>query len=331
MFLKKIILTTIFLLNLSLFANDTFSVMTFNLNNFFDTYDDPNKDDKAYLPLSLKQNKNHIDACNQINVTKWRSECLYLDWSIENKDKKLNNIVSTIKSFDNLPDIIAFQEIENIVALKDIFDQLKDEGYKDYALIEGNDYRGIDNAFISKFKIQKAQHHKIKFSPKYATKDTRPILEVVISFNNKSVHLYNVHFPAPYHPSEMRIDAFKTLENLVASHTNIAIALGDFNVTSAEEMNNNTFVNLDKDWDISHLSGCEDCKGTYFYKRDNAWSYLDAIMLKEDRGASFVHKSIQIAKLNTNTNNKGEPLTFNEKNGMGVSDHFPVFAKIKIK
>ena len=48
----------------SLNAKDSISVMTYNLENFFDTYDDPNKDDKAYLPLSVKQNPDHINACN---------------------------------------------------------------------------------------------------------------------------------------------------------------------------------------------------------------------------------------------------------------------------
>ena len=31
-----------------------FSAMTLNVDNLFDTYDDKNKDDKAYLPIELK-------------------------------------------------------------------------------------------------------------------------------------------------------------------------------------------------------------------------------------------------------------------------------------
>ena len=121
----KSLLFLILSLNISLLANNSLSVMTYNLENFFDTLDDAGKDDKAYLPLSAKQDQNHIDACNKIRVSKWKNECLYLDWNEENKNKKLNNIVATIRSLDTTPDLIAFQEIENINALKDIFYNLK--------------------------------------------------------------------------------------------------------------------------------------------------------------------------------------------------------------
>ena len=316
--------------SISLYANNSLSVMSYNLENFFDTYDDPGKDDKAYLPLSAKQDQSHIDACNKIRVSKWKNECLYLDWSDENKNKKLNNIVATIRSWDSTPDVIAFQEIENINALKDIFYKLKDEGYIDYVLIEGNDYRGIDNAYLSKYKIQKTKQHKIIFSPEFSTKDTRPILEAVIDFNGKPIHFYNVHFPAPYNPIGMRKDAFNTLKKITSSHSNAVIALGDFNVTSFEADNNKTFASLDKDWDISHIAGCSNCSGSHYYRRDDNWSFLDVIIIKENRGIAFENKSINALKTNINTNKEGKPLSFNMNNGIGVSDHLPVVATISI-
>ena len=36
------------------------SVMTLNVDNLFDTYDDNKKDDKAFLPLSEKNTNTHI-------------------------------------------------------------------------------------------------------------------------------------------------------------------------------------------------------------------------------------------------------------------------------
>ena len=259
-----------------------------------------------------------------------KNECLYLDWSDENKNKKLNNIVATIRSLDSTPDVIAFQEIENINALKDIFYKLKDKGYIDYVLIEGNDYRGIDNAYLSKYKIQKTKQHKIIFSPEFSTKDTRPILEAVIDFNGKPIHFYNVHFPAPYNPIGMRKDAFNTLKKITSSHSNAVIALGDFNVTSFEADNNKTFTSLDKDWDISHIAGCSNCSGSHYYRRDDNWSFLDVIIIKENRGISFKNESINVLKTNINTNKEGKPLSFNMNNGEGVSDHLPVIATISI-
>jgi hypothetical protein len=45
---------------------ESVSVMTINFQNLFDNVDDPEKDDKAYLPIEAKQSKAHIAACNEI-------------------------------------------------------------------------------------------------------------------------------------------------------------------------------------------------------------------------------------------------------------------------
>ena len=39
--------------------SQTISVMSINAQNLFDTLDDFNKDDKAFLPIELKQSENH--------------------------------------------------------------------------------------------------------------------------------------------------------------------------------------------------------------------------------------------------------------------------------
>ena len=59
------------------------SIMSYNLNNLFDAQDDAGKDDKAYLPIELKNNDDHIMGCLQVKNSKWRNECLFLDWSEE--------------------------------------------------------------------------------------------------------------------------------------------------------------------------------------------------------------------------------------------------------
>ena len=102
-----------------------------------------------------------------------------MDWSEEAKTKKILNIAKVVSSFSpNGADIIAFQEIENISVLRDLFKELEPLGYLDFVLLEGKDYRGIDSAIISKFPIKKSKLHFIKFSPGFPTRDTRPILEL---------------------------------------------------------------------------------------------------------------------------------------------------------
>ena len=48
----------LFIVLIPLYVNSyEFSAMTLNAQNLFDTTDDKNKDDKAYLPIELKQSK----------------------------------------------------------------------------------------------------------------------------------------------------------------------------------------------------------------------------------------------------------------------------------
>jgi hypothetical protein len=115
----NLFLITIFISSFS-FANE-FSAMTLNVDNLFDTLDDKNKDDKAYLPIEAKTSKNHIKSCNRIKVKSWKNECLFLDWDIETKNVKLKNLASNIISYDKTgADIIALQEVENFQYIKSI-------------------------------------------------------------------------------------------------------------------------------------------------------------------------------------------------------------------
>tara|TARA_B100001079_G_scaffold263623_1_gene267026 strand:- start:64 stop:1071 length:1008 start_codon:yes stop_codon:yes gene_type:complete len=330
---NNILFLITFMLLSSLGFASKFTVMTFNVENLFDNLDDPQKEDETYLPSSMKTSKIHIDQCNKIEVFKWRDDCLNMDWNDEVIEYKLNILAETILSYEKHgPDVIGFQEVENENILKQLFNKLKNHGYKFYALVEGNDDRGIDNAFISKYKILNSKLHQIEFTggSKDQIGDTRPILESVFMIKDKEVSIYNVHFPAPYNPLFMRKDAFATLDKLASNNEKIAIALGDFNVTSAENAKEKLYENIHKTWFVSHLDQCAECKGTNYYYRDDRWSFLDAIMLKREGSAKFVENSVEIIKVDAQTRDDGSPIRFNSKGLYGVSDHFPVVVKINI-
>jgi len=308
------------------------SLMTYNVENLFDTKDDMGKDDKAFLPASFKKNAYHKGHCRGIEVKKWRDECLYLDWSEVAKAKKISNIAKVVSSYDSDgADIVAFQEIENINVLKDLFKALKPFGYLDFVLLEGKDYRGIDSAIISKFPIKHSKLHFIKFSPGFPTKDTRPILETQIDLSGKILRVYSVHFPAPFLDSVMRNDAFNSLESLLNSHDDPAVAMGDFNVTSEEELELSTFQQQSDIWQVSHREGCEECRGTYYYEPKDDWSFLDVILASKGREISFTDNSIGVLINETNSlKDSGRPKGFDAISMDGVSDHFPVIAKVKL-
>lgn len=66
--MHKYFLSFVLLCSLSFLSADNISVMSINAQNLFDTVDDPGKDDKAFLPIELKQSMKHKNACNSINV-----------------------------------------------------------------------------------------------------------------------------------------------------------------------------------------------------------------------------------------------------------------------
>ena len=68
------LLIILFTITLAVPAASSFSIMTYNVENLFDTLDDEGKDDKAYLPLAQKQSEEHVKACNKVKVKKWRNE-----------------------------------------------------------------------------------------------------------------------------------------------------------------------------------------------------------------------------------------------------------------
>jgi len=313
-------------------SDSSFSVMTLNVNNLFDELDDPKKDDKAYLPIELKQTNKHINSCNRVPVKSWKNECLYLDWDSETKDAKLKNLARDILLYDETgPDILALQEVENINILEQLYRLLEPYGYIDLELLESKDYRGIDTAVISKFEIIDSTLHYIKFSGEFEDKDTRPILDSTILINDKKIKVYNVHFPAGYHDVSMRIDSLNKLKKLLQMHKMPTIALGDFNVNTEED--SELFIYKDQEdlWDVAHSIGCADCKGTYYYSYGKSWSFLDTIFVSKHRNISYDTDSIKLHITEHNAyKDSGKPIRFNAKSKSGVSDHLPMVARIKI-
>lgn len=306
--------------------------MSINAQNLFDTLDDPLKDDKAFLPIEMKQSLKHKNSCNSITVKRWRMECFFQDWNEETKNAKLQNLLEVIVSYDtNGADVIGLQEIENMNILQQLFKLIEPYGYVDFQLLESTDKRGVDTAFISKYKISNPKLHYVNFSSDFKTIDTRPIFEIDINFNEKTLKFYNVHFPSNFHPAQMRIESFQKLKELIASHNMPSVALGDFNLTNKDDNKYNVYKNQEEYWYVSHREGCSSCLGTYYYGKGKSWDYLDTIMLSRNRGIKFIDGSIDVFKTKSNTyKDTGMPYWFDPETRRGVSDHFPIVAEIKL-
>jgi hypothetical protein len=129
----------------------------------------------------------------------------------------------------------------------------------------------------------------------------------------------------------MRIQSFDKLKELVSSHSMPAVALGDFNLTNKDDKKFEVFKGQEDFWYVAHREGCEACLGTYYYNRGKSWDFLDTIMATRDRGIHFDKDSIEVFINELNSyKNTGKPHWFNPETKLGVTDHFPMVAKIKL-
>jgi len=319
------------------------TVMSFNVQNLFDNRDDAGKDDKAYLPIEAKQDEAHKAACNEIPVESWRDECLNLDWSNLAIEVKLTSLANTIRQVNNGKgaDIITLQEVENVAILDKLrTEKLADLGYLAPILIEGTDVRGIDVAILSKFPLaDEPQLHPLVL-PEFPDRagDTRGVLQATFMLPDKSLlTAFSVHFPAPYHPTQMRIAAYQHLASLLAAlpDDQHAFAAGDFNTTSKEDADVGMLdAHARPHWTLAHDVGCSDCRGSYFYHRDSTWSFLDMIFFATARGAKTTAQirgdSVAIANgYAPQIGENGTPERFRSENGTGVSDHWPMITTIE--
>ena len=165
-----------FLTNCKRNENYQAAIVFYNVENLFDTIDDPLKNDKDFLP----------DGRN-----KWNSEKYF------HKLKNISKVLSSIDSF-NLPAIIGFSEVENIEVIRDLINtgELKNGNYK-IIHQESPDERGIDVALIYREKYFNPQYQKVIeiIFPFDKNEKTRDILYVKGSTDGGEIlHIFVNHW-----------------------------------------------------------------------------------------------------------------------------------------
>ncbi len=322
------------------------TIMTFNVENLFDTTHDDGKTDSTFLPLAAKQSEQHKAECATIVVDRWRDQCLNWDWSETILAHKLEVVAKAILQVNNGrgPDILALQEVENLAILERLrTEYLADAGYRPAILIEGQDLRGIDVAFLTRLEVAgEPVLHPFTPSDEFANRqaDTRGILEATFKLpDGELLTGFSVHFPAPFHPTEMRIQAYKFLNQLRSElpEDRFAFAAGDFNTTSTENEKKDLLGTLVRGiWRVAHEEGCANCLGTQYYEADDKWSYLDMILWAQrpERGAQATwdlrKDSVKVANKTTDQVTKNNtPARFLLPEGSGVSDHWPLLVSIE--
>lgn len=329
------------------------AIMTFNVENLFDTLHDEGKDDETFLPLAYK--KAHPEAmakCDEQSTDFYRQQCRETDWSEEVFEAKITNVAEAIRNVNGGrgPDILGFVEVENINALNQLNNRkLADLNYQTVVLIEGPDQRGIDTGLMSRLpQWDKAQLHIVPYvdqngKPDKAGSRSRGILEVRLMLpGNQKAAVFVAHFPSQGNPTYLRKQAVAELNRLKAALPKdvVAMAMGDFNITAEEDAQSGYIKHdLAADWMVSHIVGCKSCKGTHAYKK--TWSFLDILAFSPslDESAPAVFKSGWALDVNsitvptpthTHMNRFGEPNRFNPPSS-GVSDHWPLYAELYVR
>lgn len=310
-----------------------YTVVAYNVENLFDTFDDPNIPDEEFLPGSEKQ------------------------WTEERYQKKLDDLAKVISEINpkELPEIIGLVEVENRTVLEDLI-RTGPLANEKYGIVhkESPDYRGIDVALIYRkndFKVVAHETLPVVFpdDPEFKTRD---ILYIEGKMRNKVVHLFVNHWPSRIGGEDKtepkRILAATVLKKKVdqlLAHDSKAriIIMGDMN----DEPSNKSLLETlgaqspDSGMKLVNLMMPDDALGfgTYFYSGN--WNMLDhiivsyglingrGIQVEENKG--FVYQNEWMVFTNKNGDKTPNRSYVGSKYVGGVSDHFPVYFKLLFK
>jgi len=325
-FIQKISILLFCILSLTTISwaqnKHSFSVMFYNVENLFDTIDDPHKNDNEFLPTGQK---------------KWDTRKYY---------KKLHNISKVIIASGkwNAPDIVGFAEIENSKCTQDIVSKtaLSKIRYKTIHY-ESRDRRGIDVACIYNPKtvsIIKDTVYPIIFAEnKQIT--TRDILHVEARMTKykDTVHLFICHFPSRFGGTKKsefkRIYAASILKTKIDSVKKInpnshIIIVGDFN----DDPTNQSIKTITSDTlNYKNLSLSDDAKSHYYR---GVWRALDQCIISTEitQKYNITYSSIKLPFiLETDKNNTQKPFRTYQGPAYlgGYSDHLPIKIELQIK
>lgn len=318
----------------------TFTFMSYNVENLFDTLHDEGKDDYTYLPLRVKRASREVQKiCSEISNDYYRETCFNLDWSEKVLNSKIQNVAKVIKSVNagKGPDVLVLVEVENKKVLAQLIREgLKSLGYKHLSLLEGPDARGVDVAIVSRFPIVGEKLHIVNLEG--VSKDTRGILQADIKIEDKIISVFGNHWPSQSNPSEARVIAAQTLlDAALESKANMVIAAGDFNSLDSERPHGINQV-LKPYFELADEKiGGKVEGGSHWFRGE--WSFLDKIMIlrngsrqiKPSYGTFKAHKmpwmlqkkvwrDYQTGRSTTHF----IPRRFDERAGTGFSDHLPL-------
>ncbi len=302
--------------------------MFYNVENLFDTKDNPLKEDNAFLPWGTMR------------------------WTEPRYWKKLNDISRVITSVGEgkLPILIGLAEIENPKVLDDLLSETSLSGYE-YYITNSPDHRGINVALLYRpdsFEVIDTAAYTASALSKLSTRD---ILHAVGKINNDTLDVFVCHFPSRNAGVEETMphriacaSLLKTKVDSIASlrkHPNVLI-MGDFNDYPDDKSLFNTLgaIGVENEpsdhqlYNLFYNNRHEQRYASYKYK--GKWDVLDQIivngtLLKQtnnlhlNSSAKIYCDSLMLERDWNYGGEKPRRTYFGIKYNAGVSDHLPVY------
>lgn len=316
-------------------VKDSYRIVSYNIENLFDTYDDEFKYDDDFTPYGSYY------------------------WGKKKYQKKLNDIGKVLVNLadENIPAVIGLVEVENATVLEDLINQSPLSKFQ-YGIVheESPDERGIDVALLydeNQFQYISHQVGRIHF-PKPIEDKTRDILFVKGILAKDTVFVAVNHWPSRRggasisEPKRMYVakQLKEKVDAILAKQPNAGIIImGDFNDTPT---NKSLFQSLgakpfeDKTSQLINLMYSYEKQGVGTYKFRNQWNLLDQFIVSRNL-------TDRIGKLKVTTSSakifdaewlkENDPVYPGERLNRtflgprykgGYSDHFPIYLDIEV-
>ena len=308
---------------------ETYTIAFYNIENLFDTENDPLTNDDDFLPTSAKR---------------WTYK------RYENKLRKLGSVISQIGEEDGKsPVIVGLAEVENNKVLMDLInsEHLEDLGYN-FVHFDSLDERGIDVALIYKeafFKVENSETFSVYLQNEEGLRDyTRDVLLVEGQLGNEKLHIIVNHWSSrregEKETEHKRLAAAKGVNSVIARLKNEQsnakiIVMGDFN----DNPDNDSLMLLEKESNLYNPFSTVLSYNKGSLNHNFQWNMFDQILFTgnffdpDGSNLKFVKADVFNSKFVTQYHGKykGQPFRtyVGKKYKGGYSDHFPVYVQFK--
>lgn len=308
-------------------------IMFYNVENFFDIYDDTATDDDEFLPCSVRR------------------------WNFRRYEKKIYALYKTIAAAGGWspPEVIGLCEVENRKVLEDLVYRTNLSKFN-YEILhqDSPDPRGIDVCIIYRKEFIDILDWNC-FSPvskKGSGTSTRSVMYIKLLTVADTIHLFVNHWPSrrggvlagePLRESIADLLRNKIDSLALADGSQIkVIIMGDLNSTPADDAVRRLTEPYDSGLLMENITENQgNFKGTYRYQ--GIWELLDQVLvsgwLRDCPGGIFTNKEM-FSVTETGFLLKKDPVypglsPFSTWKGYryqgGFSDHLPVVLELKVR